>query len=87
MSDAPYLLTHTETHPTMNLRYLQRIPIKTERIPIKTESDDYRSYIPLAFLVAPSRVFQQEWAIITFDGQSRPIDRKTEWRDVPVVTE
>ena len=32
------------------------------------------------------QVLQQEWAIITLDGMNRPIDRKTEWRDVPVVT-
>lgn len=72
--------TTRQEHPTMNLRYLQRIKPQTE-------SDDYRSYTPLAFVVAPCRVLQQEWAIITFDGQNRPIDRKTEWRDVPLVTE
>ena len=66
----------TETHPTMSLRYQQR----GVQIMATTPDGAY------AFPINPP-VLQQEWATITFDGMNRPIDRKTEWRDVPVVTE
>lgn len=42
---------------------------------------------PTGHIAVRQLVLQQEWAIVTFDGRNRPIDRKTEWRDVPVVTE
>jgi hypothetical protein len=68
--------TIIETHPTMNLRFIQR---GNEMV--------VSSHGPVAIPFPRNpRVLQQEWATITFEG-NRPVQRETEWRDVPLVVE